>query len=78
MHRIARALLEGQGDSLSGIARDLGRSPSTITREVNANGGREHYSAWQAHERARGEARRPKTCKLRRGTLLTEVTRRLE
>ena len=45
---------------------------------MNANGGREHYSAWQAHERARREARRPKPCKLRRGTLLTEVTRRLE
>ena len=68
----------GQGDSLSGIARDLGRSPSTVTREVNANGGREHYSAWRAHERARRQARRPKPCKLRRGMLLTEVTRRLE
>ena len=67
----------GQGDSLSGIARDLGRSPSTVTREVNANGGREHYSAWRAHERARQQARRPKPCKLRRGKLLTEVTRRL-
>lgn len=67
-----------QGDSLSGIARDLGRSPSTITREVKVNGGREHYSAWQAHERARQHARRPKPCKLRRGRLLNEVTRRLE
>jgi IS30 family transposase len=68
----------GRGDSLSAIARSLGRSPSTITREVNANGGREQYSAWRAHERARQEARRPKPCKLRRGKLLGEVTRRLE
>ena len=62
---------------MSAIARDLGRSPSTMTREVNANGGREHYSAWRAHERARQEARRPKPCKLRKGKLLREVSRRL-
>lgn len=68
----------GRGDSLSAIARRLGRSPSTITREVNANSGREHYSAWHAHERARQQARRPKPCKLRRGRLLREVSRRLE
>jgi IS30 family transposase len=68
----------GRGESLSAIARSLGRSPSTITREVNANGGREHYSAWHAHERAREQARRPKPCKLRKGRLLREVSRRLE
>jgi transposase, IS30 family len=68
----------GLGDSLSAIARSLGRSPSTITREVNANGGCAQYSAWCAHERARREARRPKPCKLRRGKLLREVSRRLE
>lgn len=68
----------GLGDSLSAIARSLGRSPSTITREVNANGGRAQHSAWRAHERARQEARRPKPCKLRRGKLLREVSRRLE
>jgi IS30 family transposase len=68
----------GRGDSLSAIARCLGRVPSTITREVQANGGREHYSAWHAHQRARAQARRPKHCKLRRGRLLQEVSRRLE
>lgn len=68
----------GRGESLSAIARSLERSPSTITREVNANGGREHYSAWHAHERAREQARRPKPCKLRKGRLLREVSRRLE
>jgi transposase, IS30 family len=36
----------GRGESLSAIARALGRSPSTIAREVKANGGRERYSAW--------------------------------
>ena len=67
----------GRKESLSAIARTLGRSTSTITREVNANGGREQYSAWRAHERARQEARRPKPCKLRKGKLLREVSRRL-
>jgi transposase, IS30 family len=68
----------GRGNSLSAIARRLGRVPSTITREVNANGGRQGYSAWQAHQRAHAQARRPKPRKLRRGRLLQEVSRRLE
>jgi transposase, IS30 family len=66
------------GESLSSIARRLGRMPSTVTREVAANGGREGYSAWHAHQRARGQARRPKPCKLRAGRLLDEVAHRLE
>jgi len=66
------------GESLSGIARQLGRSPSTITREVAANGGRDGYSAWAAHRCAREAARRPKPCKLRSGPLLDEVSKRLE
>ncbi len=68
----------GGGESFSAIARALGRSPSTVTREVNANGGREHYSAWGGHQCAREQARRPKPCKLRRGRLLPEVSRWLE
>lgn len=68
----------GRGESLSAIARRLGRSPSTITREVNANGGPQRYSAWHAHRRAREQARRPKPCKLQQGRLLREVARRLE
>jgi IS30 family transposase len=66
------------GESLSSIARRLGRVPSVVTREVAANGGREDYSAWHAHQRARDAARRPKPCKLRAGRLLNEVTSRLE
>jgi IS30 family transposase len=65
------------GEPLSAIARQLGRSPSTISREVVANGGREGYSAWGAHQRAREGARRPKRCKLRAGRLCDEVARRL-
>jgi IS30 family transposase len=66
------------GESLSAIAGRLGRVLSVVTREVAANGGREGFSAWAAHRRARQAARRPKPFKLRAGPLLDEVTRRLE
>jgi transposase, IS30 family len=65
------------GESLSAIACRLGRSASTVSREVAANGGPAGYSAWSAHQRAREGARRPKPCKLRAGRLRDEVTRRL-
>ncbi len=65
------------GQSLSAIARKIQRSASTVSREVAANGGRESYSAWSAHQRARVGARRPKPCKLRAGRLCDEVGRRL-
>lgn len=52
------------GDSFRGIARRLGRAPSTVSREVNANGGREDYQPHRAHERAFEAARRPKVRKL--------------
>ena len=34
-------------ESMSSIARRLGRSPSTVTREVAANGGPRRYGAWR-------------------------------
>ena len=52
------------GDSFRAIADRLGRAPSTVSREVNANGGREGYEGWRAHRRACELARRPKTAKL--------------
>lgn len=52
------------GDSLRAIARRLGRAPSTVSREVNANGGRAGYAGWRAHRRACDLARRPKVAKL--------------
>ena len=67
----------GRGDSFSRIARDLGRAPSTVPREVAANGGREGYQAWAAQQRAHEQARRPKPFSLTEGPLLTEVTARL-
>jgi transposase, IS30 family len=73
---ISRGL--GHGESFSGIARRLGRSPSTISREVAANGGRDHYRGWRAHDRAYREARRPKAAKLDDPRLAAQVTEWLE
>ena len=50
--------------SLRSIARDLRRSPSTISREVGRNGGRKAYRTAQSDQRAWDCARRPKACKL--------------
>jgi IS30 family transposase len=46
------------------IASRLGRAPSTITREVERNGGRARYRACPAQRRARRCACRPKAAKL--------------
>lgn len=52
------------GCSLRGIARLLGRSPSTISREVLRNGGAERYRATGSDQAAWDRALRPKRCKL--------------
>jgi IS30 family transposase len=52
------------GESRRSIARRLGRSPSTISREVNANGGVRRYRACRAEKDALRRARRPKPAKL--------------
>jgi len=65
-------------ESMSSIARRLGRAPSTVTREVAANGGVEHYGAWRAHCRARNAVRRPKTPKLAHPALVAQVSAWLE
>ena len=52
------------GESLRAIAARLGRSASTVCREVNRNGGRRNYRATKADERAWEKARRPKRCLL--------------
>ena len=61
------------GDSLRQIAAGLGRAPSTVSREVNANGGRSGYRALRADRSARQRARRPKVCKLTRHRRLRRV-----
>jgi IS30 family transposase len=50
--------------SLRAIAARLGRAPSTISREVNRNGGLQRYRASQADQAAWDRAHRPKPCKL--------------
>ena len=65
-------------ESFTAIAGLLGRSVSTVSREVAANGGRERYRAWHAHLEAGRRARRPKSAKLALGALATKVTEWLE
>jgi len=50
--------------SLRFIATQLGRSPSTISREIKRNGGYASYRAAQADQSAWDRACRPKRCKL--------------
>ena len=49
--------------SLRSIARQLGRSASTISREVNRNGGADRYRAAWSDQAAWDRALRPKLCK---------------
>jgi len=53
-----------RGETFTAIAGALRRAPSTVSREVNANGGRKQYRAWVAERRAVEQAARPKTAKL--------------
>lgn len=64
--------------SLTAIAANLGRHVSTVSREVAANGGRDDYRAWRAHQRAEQCARRPKPRKLASPRLALQVTRWLK
>jgi IS30 family transposase len=59
---ISRGLVEGHSCAL--IAVGISRAPSTVSREVAANGGRRHYRAHKADAAAVRRARRPKTAKL--------------
>jgi IS30 family transposase len=52
------------GDSIRAIAEALGRSPSTVCREVNTNGGRKRYRALIADRAACRRALRPRRAKL--------------
>jgi transposase, IS30 family len=65
---ISRGLVGGE--SLRGIAARLARAPSTISREVRGNGGRERYRAHRGERRRDRLARRPRTPKLARARRL--------
>ena len=65
--------------SVRTIARQLRRSPSTISREVRRNGGRQRYRATLSDQAAWDRARRPKPCKLAdRLALCHTISQKLE
>jgi IS30 family transposase len=67
------------GHSIRSIATALGRSPSTVSRELQRNGGRQQYRASQAEKAAWDRACRPKDCKLVANRALARlVARKLE
>jgi len=62
--------------SARSMARLLGRSPSTVSRELSRNGGYDRYRAALADEKAWVRARRPKPCKLARSPGLRQAVAR--
>ena len=72
---ISRGLLAGE--SLRSIARDLGRAPSTVSREVRGNGGRRRYRAWRAELARDRRARRPRRARLARNPRLRRLVEQL-
>src|SRR6266581_271637 len=61
---ISRGIAAGR--SIRRIAQGLGRSPSTVSREIRRNGGYTAYRASEADRRAWERALRPKPCRLAR------------
>lgn len=67
------------GDSCHAIASRIRRAPSTVSREVCRNGGRQHYRALKAERAALRRHRRPKPNKLARSPRLrSEVENHLQ
>lgn len=65
--------------SIRQIATDIGRAPSTVSREIARHGGRTRYRASEADTRAWESSRRPKPCRLAsRPRLRWEVARKLK
>ena len=74
---ISRGMAAGR--SIREIARQLGRAPSTVAREIGRNGGAHGYRAADADARAWERARRPQPCLLgRRARLKNWVAERLQ
>jgi len=71
---VSRGLVAG--DSRRAIATRLGRSPSTISREVARNGGRDDYRAVNADTAALERGRRPKPSKLLQNSRLRQEVAR--
>ena len=62
-----------KGESVRSIAARIGRAPSTISRELNRNGGGSDYRAADADNAAWDRACRPKRCKLADNRVLAHV-----
>jgi IS30 family transposase len=62
--------------SLRAIARELGRAPSTISREIARNGGIPWYRAAEADRQAWRRAKRPKPCLLAQHARLRSIVAR--
>jgi len=75
--QISRGVVAGQ--SIRSIAALLGRSPSTVSREVNRNGGHRRYRTSKADQAAWDRAHRPNRCKLAKNPVLARiVTKKLK
>ncbi len=61
------------GRSVRSIALRLGRAPSTVSRELRRNGGRDDYRASRADKAAWDRAYRPRICKLARRRALARL-----
>ena len=63
---------------LCAIASNLGRSPSTVSREIQRNGGYAAYRANRAEKAGWERAKRPKPCKLQgRPRLIKAISSKL-
>ncbi len=71
---ISRGLVAGR--SMRSIAASLGRSPSTVSREISRNGGHRRYRANTADSAAWERSRRPKPCKLAKNRALARIVAR--
>lgn len=82
-HRCARALALAEREEISrgvmaglsvrALARSLRRAPSTVSREIRRNGGRQAYRASDADGAAWDRAQRPKPCKLAQNRALART-----
>ncbi len=68
---ISRGIARQQ--SIRGMARQIQRSPSTISREIHRNGGYDEYRASAADQATWARAHRPKPCKLAQHRSLAKV-----
>jgi len=59
--------------SIREIARRIEKSPSTVSREINRNGGTVKYRAIIADKKALERALRPKQCKLQKDNPLSKL-----